>query len=1035
MHSYRGFSLILMSGLLSIATFFITPRSSFAQQPAQKTVEDVQIIGNRRLRREDLLYYIQTRPGDPFNEQQIQRDLQTLLALGFFEKVQTRVYTEEGPRGGVVVIFEVRELPIIRDLQFEGLKSVAESDVLKAFRERRVGVSKESIYDPVKIRVATRVIKELLAERGHPNATVEQRREEVSATSTAVIFEIHENERVRVMEIEFEGNQIFSDKKLRSAMTYVKEAGLITRFQGKDILHREKLEVDLRRVDNYMRSKGYLQARHGEPRVEGVGKRRTGFPILPLPFLSSVDEGLRVTIPITEGKLYRIGELKIEGNSIFPEAAIRGAIGLNKGDVANGEKIGKAVYENLKKAYGNQGFIEYTAELNPTFKDNPQKPDEGTVDFTVTIDEGKQFTLFRLEFTGNTFTRDNVLRREVLINEGDIYNQNAWEYSIIKLNQTGYFNPIDKDKDADFRTDAERAEVSINLKVEERGRQQISFNGGISGIGGSFFGLEYSTNNLLGRGEVLSLQLAAGNRQRSFQFSFTEPYIKNRPISAGFSIFAFNQKFFGEGTLLSQNSNAISGLTGNTLDFFNVSEENLFTRTSYGASLFASAPLSEFYRKRRFTQFSRIGLSYQFSQSSVKDPQVNTSGNQGTFIPVIYSQPKIITSRVTGTFTYDTRNASIDPSQGREFSAAVAVAGLLGDVRTYAPTLSYTQFFPMRRKKSEHPEVFGFRIIAATVGSFAISSKVRNSNSLAFVDGIPIFERFFLGDEFTIRGYNVRSISPVTPLDTFVTSRNVVLATNPSGTPNAVTGVAATTTNIGVFTGVSGGNSVQLPRSFTSIGGDTQLLGNFEYRIPIFSDKVSAAMFADIGTAFNLRGKKDQFFNSNFLDDQPFLSTVGFIRCPRNTPPGADPSTGFALTSLSTLAACNGNPQLALTANNGLVMRDNRLVTTFELNNAQSLGPFDPVTGLPNGFQQVFLRGQAQTNTAVRLSQSLFSRFGDYRASLGGEIRVQVPVINVPFRLIFAYNPNARQDQFIQGFPFFFNEKKKVIRFSVGRTF
>ena len=103
-----------------------------------------------------------------------------------------------------------------------------------------------------------------------------------------------------------------------------------------------------------------------------------------------------------------------------------------------------------------------------------------------------------------------------------------------------------------------------SLKVSERGRQQISFNGGISGIGGSFFGLEYSTNNLLGRGEVLSFNLAAGNRQRSFQFSFTEPYIKDRPISAGFSLFAFSQKFFGEGTFLSQNLDAQEDLAGHS---------------------------------------------------------------------------------------------------------------------------------------------------------------------------------------------------------------------------------------------------------------------------------------------------------------------------------------------------------------------------------------------------------------------------------------------------------------------------------------
>ncbi len=1026
MHSSRAFMLILLSAICSLASILVTPGITHAQT-SQRLVESVDITGNRRLREDDILYYVQTRPGDPFNEQQIQRDLQAILALGFFDKTATRVLTEDGARGGVNVIFEVRELPIIRDLQFEGLSSVAESDVLKAFRERRVGVSKESIYDPVKVRNAIRVLKELLAARGHPNATIEERRDEVSATSTALTFEIDEGDRVRVVEVQFEGNQIFSDGKLRGSMKYVKEAGLITRFRGQDILDREKLDVDLRLVNNYMRSKGYLQARTGEPRVEGVGRRRTGFPILPLPLLSSVDEGLRVTIPIVEGKLYRIGEMKIEGNSIFSEDQIRSVIGLNKGDIANGEKIGKALFENLKKVYGSQGFIEYTAEPTPTFKDNPQNPEEGIVDFTIAIDEGKQFTLRRLEFLGNTFTRDFVLRREVLINEGDIYNQTAWEYSVIKLNQSGYFEPIDKDKDADFRTNEEEATVDINLKVTERGRQQISFNGGISGIGGSFFGLEYSTNNLLGRGEILSIQLAAGNRQRSFQFSFTEPYIRNRPITAGFSIFAFSQKFFGEGTFLSQNVGAQQGLGGSIFDFLNVSEENLFTRTSYGASIFASAPLSEFYRKRRFTQFSRIGASYQFSRSSVTDPEVNRDpNNPGQFIPVVYAQPNIITSRGTLSFSYDTRNASIDPTTGRELSVAVALAGLGGDVRTYQPTLSYTQYFPVRRKRSERPEVFGFRIIAGTVGSFATTSKVRNANSLAFVDGVPIFERFFLGDEFTIRGYNVRSISPIAPLDTFITSRNVVFATNPLGTPQVVEGLPPGLVNVGVFTGPTGSNVARLPRSFTSVGGDTQLLGNFEYRIPVIGNTVSLAAFADIGSTFNIRSKGDQLFSSNFLDDQPFLSTVGFIACPRF-------QGGAAPISLSSLVICN-NDQLAASPLLALVVRDNRLVTQAELESAQT-GDINPITLLPPGFQPLYLRGQAQTNTVVRLSESLFNKLGDFRSSLGMEVRVQVPVLNVPFRLIFAYNPNARSNQIIDGFPFFFNEKKRVIRFSVGRTF
>jgi outer membrane protein insertion porin family len=1031
MHSYRVVWLAVLGLAITTSSFLVATRVR-AQQPQAGVVEEVDVQGNRRLRKDDILYWIQTRPGDNYNPDQVARDLQAINNLGFFEKTETRVTVEPAPRGGLRVTFIVKELPIIRDIQFEGLKSVSESDVLKAFRERRVGVSKEAIFDPVKVRNAIRVLKQLLAAKGHPNATISEDRENVSATSVAITFQINEGPRVRVAEIEFEGSKVFKSSKLRDQMKFVKEAGLISRFKEQDILDREKLDYDLHNVDNYMRSKGYLQARHGEPRIEGLGPRRTGFPILPLPFLSSVDDTLKITVPIIDGKLYRLGDMKIEGNSIFSEQAIKGIIGLQKGDIANGEALSKALYESLKKFYGQQGFIQYTAEVTPTFKDNPANANEGIADFLITIDEGKQFTLRRLEFTGNTFTRDNVLRREVLLNEGDIYSQGTFEFSITRLNQLGYFNPIDKDKDADYRTNEEEGLVDVTVKVSEKGRQQISFNGGISGIGGSFFGLDYSTNNLFGRGEVLSINLAAGNRQRSFQFSFTEPYIKNRPITAGFTLFAYSQKFFGEGTFLSTNTAAQQDLLSQSLGLFNTNEANLFTRNSLGASIFASAPLSEFYRKRPFTQFSRVGLSYQLAQSSVKDPAVNATGATDQFIPVIYKQPNILTSRITGNFVYDTRNASIDPTEGRSLSLSVGLAGLGGDVRTYQPTLEFTQFYKVRNKRSENPHVFGMRILAGTTGSFATSARVRNANSLAFVDGVPIYERFFLGDEFTIRGYNVRSISPVTPLDTYITSRNVTVATAPDGTPVAVPGISQAFAAIGTFTGASGSNIAQLPRAYTATGADTQLLGNFEYRFPIIGRVVGGAFFVDVGSAFNLRSKTEQRYSSEFLADQPFLQTIGLIRCPR-----LDNGTtvGAVQASLTSFAACGTYANLAYSPIFGaLIAHDNRIVTQAEFDQAIAHGPVQSQF-LPVGFFPVFLRGEAQTNTVVRLNESLFSKITDIRSSMGAEVRFQIPILNVPFRLIYAYNPNARKDQFINGFPFIFSEKKSVLRFSVGRTF
>jgi outer membrane protein insertion porin family len=986
----------------------------------QQLIETVDIQGNRRLRDEDLLYYIKTRPGDVYNQAQLERDLRELLSLNFFDKTETKVLTEPGVRGGVNVIFEVRELPIIRDLQFEGLDAVPESDVLKQFREQRVGISKEAVFDPVKTQNAKRILRELLAAKGFPNATIEVRTEEVSATSVAITFDIDQGNKSRIVDIEFEGNEIFKDGELRNQLQLVKETGLISRFKGQDILDLRKLQYDLRKnVLSYMFSKGYFQARIGEPQVVGLGYRRTGVPILgslPLPLLSSKDDTLKIIVPVTEGKIFRVGELKVEGNSIFSEQDILSYVGLKKGEVADGKRLQEGVYENLKKVYGNQGFVLYNAEFDPEFKDNPANPNEGIVDIKITIDEGRQFRLRRLEFTGNTFTRDKVLRREFLINEGDIYNQQSLEVSVLRLNQTGYFDPLDKDQDVEIRTNEEQGDVDLIVKVKEKGRQQISLNGGISGIGGSFFGLEYSTNNLLGRGEVLSFQFGVGNRQQSFQFSFQNPYFRDRPISVGFSLFASRYKFFGEGTFLSQNQEAIFGAI-NPQGSLLTDEANLFTQRTYGASVFMTAPLSElFFKKRAFTQFSRVGLTYQFSATTISDPPVNESADPTRTIPVIFAQPNIITSRITPTFVYDTRQPAangIDTLRGRQIAASFALSGLGGDVRTYQPSITYTQFIPIRKKRSPNAEVFGFRIQAGTIGSFGISENVRNANSLAYIGGVPLYERYFLGSEYDLRGYTTRAIGPIAPFDGFVTSRNVVIATNASGTPVPFTGLSnellEELRQAGIFTGAGGRNPAPLSQNFQFIGGDTQLLGNFEYRIPIFGP-VSLAAFADIGTVFNLRKTGTQSINSSFLADDTFV--------------GAGTLSNLLLRNNPVLEGRFGS----------LLFFNNQLLTTSEFRNI-FCSTFVCPTSPPVGVQQLFVRGEAQTNSLLRVDEAVFNKFGDIRSSVGLELRVQVPVVNVPFRLIYFYNPNAKLGVTSELPELFLPGQRSGFRFTVGRTF
>jgi outer membrane protein insertion porin family len=949
-----------------------------ANRAQNVTVEQVLIRGNRRIPESTIKIWIGTREGDPYSPAQIERDIRALYAQGHFEDV--KIYAEEGTRGGKIITFEVRERPLLLEIKYEGLKSVQQSTVLEEFRKRSVGLSKESQYDAVKAKRAAAVIKELLANEGHPEATVTPVVEDISKTAVSLTFKIDEGPRFRVATIEFEGNKVFSSSYLRSQMKLVKELGLFTTFTSKDIYHKEKLDADMDRLRVLVYADhGYLKARFGEPRVEEVGQVGTWVPLI-----GHKGRGLKIIVPIDEGRQYRAGEVKVEDNTEFTADEIKSVVGLKPGDVIKGYSVVQKGLENLKKLYGSRGYIQFNSGFVPEFKDDPNDPSKGVADITFSVEEGKQYVLRRLEFIGNAFTRDNVLRREVLLNEGERYNDQMWDLSILRLNQLGYFEQVKKD-DATINTNEKEGQVDLTLKVQEKGRQQISFSGGVSGIGGSYIGIQYSTNNLLGYGEALQFNVSTGNLQKIISFGFTEPYLKGRPISLGFNVFYQDYQFLGQGF------GALT--TQNTLGAF--SGSSLFTQRTKGASVNASAPLSYFAKRFRMGRFIRLGLSYSFQTTDILDPAVNRDSDPNNDILITFRQTGVTQSTVTQSISYNTLNSSLDPTKGTAITLAAGLTGgiLGGKVNLVQPTFEYKYFRPLfagreartRMEAGKPTRTLGFRFLFAHLSPFGTQFQ---SNSLSFIGGTPLFARYFLGGEQDIRGYNVRSISPTAPIDTTFSTRNVRAVDLTGNTlkvkrPGQSTGhsVAPSVLESHIFENAVDTSVAAFP-AFT--GGDTELLFNLEYRIPIVGPLQFAPYF-DIGSAFNLRHLADQFERSEFIPNQ----TLAFL-------------------------ILNPRGEIA-------TQREKRKAT-----------PPENQGGIPPGFQQVFIVGDKQTSRDVRLSNAAGGVFDNYRYSLGGELRVQVPVINVPFRLIFAWNPNARTAADTNNF---FFEQKRAIRFSIGRTF
>jgi outer membrane protein insertion porin family len=992
------------SVFVAVAVFIalISALTCFGQ--SQQSVEEIEIRGNRRIPRDTILYSIQSKPQDRFDLNLAQRDLQAILQMGLFDPLGTRLYVEDGPRGGKIIIFQVKEFPIIRAISYRGLKSATESETLTRFKERRVHIGQESQFDPVKAYSARKVLRELLAEKGHPEAQVEIEVEEISVTTVAMIFDVKEGPRVRVKDIEFIGERDgFSQRRLKGAMQLVKEASLFTTFSSKDIYLKDKLQDDLERVRFFLGTQGYLQAKIGEPEVAPDGVASNGFP-LPIPGLRKSGPGLKISIPIEVGRRYKITKVEEKGVTIFQQGVVTAVSRLKPGDYVNAKFIQENVFKGVKDLYGTQGYIQASVDFIPKFTDTSET--EGEIEITLEVDEGRQFSLRRLEFIGNTTTRDHVLRREVVLNEGDPYNKRYWDLSILRLNQLGLFEEV-KEKDAITRTNDRDQTLDIDLQVKERGRQQITVNGGVSGFAGSFFGIGYSTNNLLGYGQTLSFDISGGNRQLYASVGYTAPYLFGRPISLGFQVFAQRQQYFGN----SYNTFSQFFSTGNLTQ---VELDSLFTQEVAGGTVSLSAPLSVFTRRfREYANFTRVGVSYSLTTSRIKDPKVNTDTDTTNDIPVTYSQPPIVTSRITPNIFFNSLNAAIDPTRGQSLYLGLAMSGgvLGGDVKTLTPSVEYKFFRPVFGKDSERPHVIGMRFNAGHVRTFGrLSDALVNTQSLGFIGGIPITERYFLGGENDVRGYNVYSISPVARYDYFQSTRNLVAKIrNSAGELEDVADGSVHPSVLRAFTFEAPENGCGETKSpgcnvsrivrkdadgneipfYTAVGGDTRLLFNFEYRIPL-AGPVALAAFTDVGTVFNLRKYSDQIVTSNYVEQ-----TI--------TP------TGVILNSSGTVAT-RDEIDSALSATNTLTSE-----------------------GLPPGFRRIYLTGDSRSYNKLRISEGTTRLLDSLRASVGMEFRVQVPVINVPFRLIFAYNPNANPD--ITDPKVLSLERRTVMRFSIGRTF
>ena len=816
------------------------PKPVEAAKPrAGEPIEAIEFRGARRVPQDTLKALINSKAGDIFSEDAIRRDFMALWNTGRFDDI--RLETEPG-RIGLIVRFVVTERRVIRSINYEGIHSVTVSEILDRFKERKVGLSVESQYDPNKIQRAATVLKEYLAERGRQYATVEPQIEQLPPSSLKVTFNVNEGPKVKVGEIRISGNQAFKRRWVIDAMKNLKPYGIPHSILFEDIFAKtfdqDKLDEDKERIVQAYRDHGYFTAKTLDETVKIIPKGGRGWR---LPLIKTNAAGIYadLTIPVEEGRLYHLNKMNFVGVKLFrtPEVLMKPLFGMTTGDVFSTEKLRKGI-ENMRKFYGKFGYIDFVPE--PSFD---VVPNSDQVDLTLTADEGKQFFIRRIDFSGNTTTRDKVIRREILLDEGDIFNSELWDYSILRLNQLGYFEMLKKEDAADIKRNPQSNTVDITLKVKERGKNSIGLNGGVSGIAGSFMGFNYSTNNFLGLGETLSLDSQLGTRMRSVRLGFTEPYFMDRPIQLGFMVyltrFDFNQ------------GREASILAGQNLIplYSQLGSQNLlnYIQNSHGFSVSASTHL------RR--SFAQIGITYGFDISNVKTlttaagdyfQYINFSGVAGP-----NSLTGIRTSHITPSYSYNTVNHPITPTGGRSLFLSFDYAGsvLGGNVNTLRPTIDAKYFHPAPWHRSN---ILAFHVMGSSITGYGGKY-------------VPPFSRTFMGGEQDIRGFEIWGITPIA----FIPSSGSVNVLNNDGSPRTQKVVSN-----GVL--VSSPVSMTVPTyQLITPGGDTQLLANFEYRIPIIGPVVLAPFF-DAGVDKILRSGQLTLDPSHVSDLNTQFPQAGF---------------------------------------------------------------------------------------------------------------------------------------------------------------
>lgn len=680
---------VILCGVMSLGMPVAVPAQE--ESFTGRTVESIEVRGLETLSEETILFYLGLEPGVVLDEVALNEKVRELWERDLIDDLTVEALPAEG---GVRLVITVDERPTLLSVDYQGMKRINKSDVIDRILRDHVEVLEGGPLARGELERVETIIEELYREKGYRFAEASYALEEAEPGQYRAVFTVDEGTRVRIADIRFVDNEVFGDLRLQWAMKGTKETNLLNRVLKKDVYNPAKVEEDLESVRELYRQQGYKNVVIGEPQIEVVAKSDA----------PGAKRRMQLEIPIYEGERWRLGEITIAGNERFSDQTLLRAFETKSGGWLRSKKIDEAI-ETINEIYSNNGFI--FARVQPEL----QEQGDQVADLVVQVEEGEPYTVRRIDFEGNTRTKDKVLRRELRVQEGFVMNTGALRSSVFKVNQLGYFQ-LEQEEPVAIDVDSENKTVDLVFNGAEADRTELQFGGGWSetfGFEGQF-GLR--TRNFMGRGETLSAQIQRGRLRDLIDLSYFVPWFLDRPQTIGIRVFDLEfDRFFG---------------TAADDDLDDIRQQQRGATLTYGRSL------------RLFQQ-----ASIAYTRSELEDTFFQDIDRDGTVELFPFERS---VSALEPTWVYDSRDSRFEPTRGKRLLATIEFAGdfLGGDTTLIKPQIQGSLFQPVNR--GPLPTVF-----AVNVGA----------GYLDLDEGSQIspLDRFFLGGENSVRGFQLRGIS------------------------------------------------------------------------------------------------------------------------------------------------------------------------------------------------------------------------------------------------------------------------------------